>query len=202
MSIVLLVEGGTERALTDKIKEFLDQRAEAHGLPRIALQTRKIKSINPDALGRQIELQLQTPGITAVVGLIDVFPKFRNAGEAKNFLRRTANKAGVTQGFYAHAAQYDVEAWLLPYWEDICRHVGVKQGSPSGNPEQVNDIRPPSYHLKDLYQRAKPPHKYVKTTEMPAILKNKDLTISANACPELKSLLNTLLTLSDLPLLP
>ena len=33
---------------------------------------------------------------------------------------------------------------------------------------------------------------------MAAILKNKDLTIIANQCPEFKAFLNTLLTLSNL----
>ena len=54
----------------------------------------------------------------------------------------------------------------------------------------------------ELYLRAKPPRKYRKTIEMPVILRDKDLTFSANACPEFKSFLNTLLTLSNLPLLP
>jgi hypothetical protein len=42
----------------------------------------------------------------------------------------------------------------------------------------------------------------VKTIEMAAILYNKDLTIAANRCPELKSLLNTLLKLGNLTPLP
>ena len=201
MSIVLLVEGRTEGALTNKIKEFLDQRAHAHGHPKVALKPKPIVNTDEADLGRRIKLELQNARVIAVVGLIDVFPNFKNAEAAKNFLRSAANKAGVVEGFYAHAAQYDVEAWLLPYWDDICRRLGVNQGRPGNDPEQVDDIKPPSYHLKGLYQRANPPRKYVKTTQMPAILKNKDLTISANACPEFKSLLNTLLKLNDLPLL-
>ncbi len=37
---------------------------------------------------------------------------------------------------------------------------------------------------------------------MAAILRNQDLTVAASQCPELKSLLNTLLTLAGLALLP
>lgn len=198
MTIFLLVEGETERALTRKIKEFLDKRAEAHGQPKSALKSRKIKSIKPVPLGKQIELQLRTSGVTAVVALLDVYPDFKHANEAKRFLLNAARSA---DSFYAHAAQYDVEAWLLPFWDDICKRIGVKQKSPGHNPEQVNRTKPPSYHLKELYKRAKPPRKYSKTLEMPAILKNKDLAKSADACPELKKLLNTLLKLSNLPLL-
>ena len=56
--------------------------------------------------------------------------------------------------------------------------------------------------LQELYRRAKPPRKYVKATEMYAILQGKDLTVSANRCPEFKAFLNTLLTLSHLEPLP
>ena len=200
MTIVLLVEGSTEKTLTDKLKEYLDQQAELAGRPRVALRAGKIKSTEPHALGQQIKLQLQTQNTAAVIGLIDVFPHFSDAQAARTFLRQAAERAGVTQHFYPHAAQYDVEAWLLPYWDDICRRIAVRQGAPGGNPEMVDSIRPPSYRLKELYQRAG--RKYVKTLEMPAILKGKDLSVAAHACFELKSLLNTLLQLCNLPLSP
>jgi hypothetical protein len=196
LTIVLLVEGSTEKTLTDKIKEHLDQRAESLGRPRVALRAVKIKNIEPHALGQQIRLHLQTQHTTDVVGLIDVFPHFTSAPAAKLFLREAAERAGVRQHFHPHAAQYDVEAWLLPYWDDICRRIGVKQGPPGGNPEMVDDLKPPSYRLKELYQRAG--RKYVKTIEMPAILKGKDLSVAAKACAELRNLLDTLLLLSNL----
>ncbi len=199
LTIVILVEGSTEKTLTDKLKEYLDRQAELAGSPRIAVRARKIKSTEPQALGQQIRLQLQTQNTTDVVGLIDVFPHFTDAQAAKTFLRQAAERAGVMQHFYPHAAQYDVEAWLLPYWDDICRRIGVREGPPGGNPEMVDNVRPPSYRLKELYQRAG--RRYIKTIEMPAILKGKDLGIAANACVELKSLLNTLFRLSNLPLL-
>jgi len=201
VTIVLLVEGETEIALKGAIKQFLDQRAAQHERPRIRLQSRKIKSISREALGKQIRLELQTAGVTSVVGLIDVFPQFKHAdaAAAKSFLLDAARSAGIIKGFYAHAAQYDVEAWLLLYWGAICQRIGVRQGPPGGDPEQVNGVKPPSRRLEDLYGRAK--RAYVKTTEMPAILAGKDLTVAANACPEFKSLLNTLLKLNDLPLL-
>ncbi len=200
--IVLLVEGHTEKALTNKIKEFLDERAQTYRRPKVALRPKPLMSLREDELVRRIRLELQNPQVTGIVGLIDVFPAFKNAEEAKGFLRRAANQAGVAQRFYTHAAQYDVEAWLLPYWDDICQRVGVQQGRPRNDPELVDDTKPPSRRLMELYMRTKPPRKYRKTIEMPAILKDKDLTVSANACPEFKSLLNTLLMLSDLPPLP
>jgi hypothetical protein len=136
----------------------------------------------------------------AVVALIDVFPNHADAGTAKAAL---VEKAGNAANFYAHAAQYDVEAWLLPFWGDICRRVGVTQQAPGNHPEQVDQNTPPSYHLKELYRLAKPkPRKYVKTTEMYAILRNKDLLTIASQCTEFKAFVNTLLTLSELTPLP
>jgi hypothetical protein len=64
----------------------------------------------------------------------------------------------------------------------------------------VDGVRPPSYRLKELYQRAG--RRYIKTIEMPAVLKGKDLSIAAAACAELKSLLNTLFLLSNMPRSP
>ena len=199
MRIVLLVEGETEIALKAVLKRFLDERAAEYGQPHIRLRPRKIKSTNLESLGRQIRAELQARENTAVVGLIDVFPRFKHANAAKNYLVEAARSAGVSRGFHAHAAQYDVEAWLLPYWDDICDRIGFQQGQPGHSPEEVDDIKPPSYHLRELYRRAK--REYTKTDQMPIILGDKDLTIAANACPELKSLLNTLLKLNDLPLL-
>ncbi len=194
-TIVLVVEGATEKALKEKIKLFLDERAENQKKPRIRLQARNFKSLNPTDLRYQAEDALEK-GAAAVVALIDVYPRFRNAAEAKDWLRQAT---GNPSGFYAHAAQFDVEAWLLPYWDAICGRIGVKQSSPGANPEQVDNQNPPSKRLKTLYQRAKPkPKRYVKQIEMAAILRDKDLTLAAAQCPELKAFLNTLLTLSNL----
>jgi hypothetical protein len=131
--------------------------------------------------------------------LIDVYPEFASAQEAKEFLRDAAEN---NPRFYAHAAQYEVEAWLLPYWDSICQRLKVQKKVPGQNPELVNHVRPPSEHLKELYRLAKTrPRKYIKTTERNAILRGKDLTIAANQCPEFKALLNTLLQLGGLALL-
>jgi len=200
MTIVLLVEGDTERALKDHLKAFLDQRADAEGKPRVRLETRPEVGHTKGRFRNRVRLELDKPGVTAVVALIDVFPNYADASAAKADL---AEKAGNAADFHAHAAQYDVEAWLLPFWGDICRRVGVTQSAPGNNPEQVDQNTPPSYRLKELYRLAKPkPRRYVKTTEMYAILRNKDLRTIAGQCAEFKVFINTLLTLSELTPLP
>ena len=196
MTIVLLVEGQTETALREHLKRFLDDRATAGGRPKTALRTKDIMTLNPGKLRGRIRLELGQPEVTAVVGLIDVYPRFLSASEAKVFLRETA---GNDPHFYAHAAQFEVEAWLLPYWESICARLGTaRQAAPGPRPEQVDHEKPPSHHLKELYRLVKPCRKYIKTQEMAAILRGKDLTVPANQCPEFKALLNTLLDLSGL----
>ena len=196
MTVVLLVEGDTETALKDKLKEFLDAHARTQDRPKVRFRTKDIMSLNPNRLCRRVRLELDDPQVTAVVGLIDVYPRFPDADAAKGFLRQAV---GQEPHFYAHAAQFDVEAWLLPYWDAICRRVQVQQVAPGVHPEQVNQQNLPSKRLEELYRRAKPkPRKYVKPIEMAAILRDKDLTIAAAQCPEFKAFLNTLLTLSSL----
>ncbi len=195
MTIVLLAEGATETALKQKLKAFLDKRAKSEDRPKVALRAKDIMTLNPDRLSRRIQLELRDPRVEAVVGLVDVYPHFTSAIKAKDFLRQAAN--GEPR-FHAHAAQYDVEAWLLPYWNAICRRIRVKQTAPGPHPEQVDRDHPPSKRLAKLYRRAKPARKYVKPKEMAAILRDKDLAIAANACPEFKKLLNTLLGLAGL----
>jgi hypothetical protein len=199
MTIVLLAEGRTEVALRGPLKEFLDARAALRGCPRVALRIKDIMTLNEGKLRARIRNELAQADVTGVIGLIDVYPNFQNAAAARDFLR---GAAGDEPRFHPHAAQYEVEAWLLPYWSDICCRLGVRHTAPATQPELVNDIRPPSAWLAELYRLANPPRKYTKPIEMAAILKGKDLTVAANQCAELKALLNTLLNLSGLPLLP
>ncbi len=200
MSVVLLAEGDTERALKEHLKSFLDNRVILEGRQRLTLVSRSYLSLRKDKLKRQVQLLLDEPGIEAVVALIDVFPNFADAAEAKAWLREST---GDPNRFYAHAAQFDVEAWLLPYWDDICRRLKLDKRKPSGHPEHVDGQRPPAYHLDELYRQAKPKaRKYNKPIEMREILRGKDLTVAADVCPEFRSFLNTLLALNRLSVLP
>ena len=195
MTVVLLVEGGTETVLKDHLKHFLDVRADSEGRPKVALRTKDIMTLNEGKLRGRIRLELNVSDVTALVGLVDVYPRFADAAAAKAFLLRAANG---DPRFYAHAAQYEVEAWLLPYWEAICGRVGVRQAKPGPDPEKVDLDRPPSRRLEELYRLAKPSRRYIKTIETATILRGRDLTVAAGQCPELMVLLNTLLSLGGL----
>lgn len=197
MTAVLLVEGATETALKKHLKRFLDQRAEWEGKQKLALRAKPFRMmLRQDHLRKRIQLELKDSRVTAVIGLVDVYPTFASADEAKEYLRCAA---GNDERFYAHAAQYDVEAWLLPYWNVICNRLGVHRTRPRNHPEQVNNLSPPSKHLEKLYRLAK--RKYKKPLEMTAILEKQDLGVAARECQELRLFLNTLLQLGDFTLL-
>jgi hypothetical protein len=197
-----LVEGKTETAFKDKLKAFLDTRCEQQGKPKIGLRTKPMNTrlMSAGRIRERVTMSLRDPEVVCVIALVDVYPSFESAQAAKKFLREAV---GDKPRFHAHAAQFDFEAWLLPYWDDICKRLGVKKKKPGANPEQVNKLKPPSKHLAELYRLAKSRrYSYDKARDGKAILQNKDLTQAANQCPELKSLLNTLLRCAGLDLLP
>ena len=194
MTVVLLVEGATETALKRHPKRFLDERAGKEMMPKLALRTKSFGGHPTERkLRKRLELELRNKKVRAVVGLLDVYPKFSSAREAKTFLR---DAVGDDQRFYAHAAKYDAEAWLIPYWDVICRRISLNRARPGRNPEAVNSIRPPSKRLEELYRSAR--RRYTKPIEMSAILEGQDLAVAARECEELRLLLNTLLRLGGL----
>jgi hypothetical protein len=201
MKIVLLVEGKTETAFQEKLGAFLGERCEQQGKPKIGLRTKPMDTrlMNAERVRERVMMSFRDPDVTRVLALVDVYPRFESAQEAKTFLRKAV---GDEPRFHAHAAQFDFEAWLLPYWDDICKCLKVRKQKPAANPEQVNCLKPPSQHLIELYHLAKPPRSYDKARDGKAILRDKDLTVAANQCPELKDLLNTLLGCAGLELLP
>jgi hypothetical protein len=197
--IVLLVEGKTETTLKEVLKKFLDDQATREGRPRVKVNTKPLDTrlLNPERVRDQVALSLRDQEVVCVVGLVDVYPRFRSAQEAKEFLRQAAS--GEPK-FHAHAAQFEVEAWLLPFWQDICHKLRVQRQPPGANPEQVDLQTPPSRHLSELYRLAN--RSYDKPRDAKAILQGKDLTVVASQCPEFRALLNTLLMCAGLTTMP
>ena len=196
--IVLLVEGATERAFKDVVKRFLDGRCAKEGRPKVGLTTRILDSrlLDGKTVCDEVRMALGRSETIGVVALIDVVcsgspRRFGNAAEAIDFLQGAAPK---DPRFRAHAAQYDFEAWLLPYWDDICNKLKIKAKSPGAEPEAVNHDKPPSRRLKDLYRKAPHHRDYDKVRDARAILEGKDLILSARKCHQLKAFLNSLLT--------
>src|SRR5580700_9407458 len=99
---------------------------------------------------------------------------------------------GANDRFHPHAAQYDFEAWLLPFWSDIQELAGHRKGAPPGPPESVNHNHPPSHHIKEIFEIGSRGKSYSKIRDAARILRGKDLTIAADKCSELKAFLNTI----------
>jgi hypothetical protein len=103
---------------------------------------------------------------------------------------------GQNPSVHPHVAQHDFEAWLLPYWSEIQKLAGHNRNAPAGLPESINHNRPPSYHLKEIFRIGRCRDDYSKPRDANRILRNKDLSVAAARCPELKAFLNTIITLS------
>jgi hypothetical protein len=193
VKIAMLVEGRTEMAFLPYLREFLK--------PRLVGRMPKLDPVpysripKGEQLKREVEKLLRKAD--AVIALTDVYtgtnpPDFDDAEDAKNKMR---NWVGGIGQFYPHAAQYEFEAWLLPFWNRIQQLAGSTRTTPGAYPEQVNHTRPPSHHISEAYRTGIKGDRYVKALDAPRILRGRDLFIAVQACPELKALVNTILRL-------
>ncbi|MGA3039932.1 MAG: DUF4276 family protein [Bryobacteraceae bacterium] len=70
--------------------------------------------------------------------MTDVYTGNRDFVDAADAKRKMREWVGPNERFFAHAAQYEFEAWLLPYWEKIQILAKSDVGAPAGKPESVN----------------------------------------------------------------
>lgn len=79
-----------------------------------------------------------------------------------------------------------------------CLHqILVTPSAPSGAPEKVNHNKPPSYWVKEIFKLGDCKRDYSKIIDGKAILKNQDLMVAIQACPELKAFVNRIIALCD-----
>jgi hypothetical protein len=196
LKITILVEGKTESALKPHLIGFLAKRLEGR-MPRLDMFPYHGRIPKGDDLRRKVEnLVSGSQPSDAVIALTDVYTgtsDFLDAADAKAKMRQWV---GSNASFHPHVAQYDFEAWLLPYWDDIQQLAGHNRKPPSGAPESVDHNHPPSYHLREIFRIGTCRDDYSKPRDANRILRNKDLAIAAARCPELKAFLNTIITLS------
>ena len=198
MKIAIIVEGQTEKAFLPHLRNFLSARLPGR-MPDLDPVPYNGRIPTGDKLKRDVERLLndRRQPADAVIALTDVYtgatpPQFTDAAAAKDQLRRWV---GSNDRFFPHAAQHDFEAWLLPFWDEIQRLAGHNQANPGTSPERVNHMNPPAHRLQAIFRAGNRGKAYVKPRDAGRILRGKDLLISAQACPELRLLLNTILTL-------
>ena len=191
MKISLIVEGQTEKVFVPRLRDYLQDLL--HGkMPSLHTVPQNGRIPVGYKLNNLVE-GLLTKGKSPsdhVVAITDVYPDYPDASEAKAALRNSVtNKAR----FHPHAAQYEFEAWLLPYWGRIREISGHNQSSPGSNPETVNNSNPPSNRIKEVYRIGQKRYSYKKVIDAAKILQGQDLLLAIQQCPELKSLVNTIL---------
>jgi Domain of unknown function (DUF4276) len=196
MKIAILVEGATEVAFREKLREFLQSRLEQK-MPRLDFKPQHGRVPKEEKLKRLVEKLLDNDGYDAVIALTDVYTgtqDFQDANDAKDQMMRWVDK---NPKFYPHTALHDFEAWLLPYWTTIQKLAKHNRSVPSGLPETVNHQKPPSYRIKEIFSLGQCRRDYNKVIDGKAILKKNDLMIAIQACPELKAFVNRIISLCD-----
>ena len=116
-----------------------------------------------DRLQRIVQ-NLLSNGFDHVIALTDVYTGKREFKDASDAKKKMSEWAGEESRFHPHAAQYDFEAWLLPYWPYIQKMAGHNKAVPANNPETVNHEKSPCYHIKEIFELGKK-RSYVKTRD-------------------------------------
>lgn len=197
MRIVILVEGKTERAFMPTLRRFLSQRLVGQ-MPNLDPLPYDGRIPKGEKLHRVVESLLndRRRRADAVIALTDVYTGTHDFIDATDAKVKMKQWVGNIPNFYPHTAQYDFEAWLLPFWPTIQQLARHNQAAPPGNPETINHNNPPAYRLKAIFEVGRCRDSYVKPRDAKRILEENDLLISANLCSELKAFLNTILILS------
>ncbi|MFM8570050.1 MAG: DUF4276 family protein [Pirellula sp.] len=205
MRIAILVEGRTERVFQPYLRSFLNGHLRGQ-MPKLDFVPQDGGIPTNEKLLRVVEnlLHDRKSPADAVIALTDVYtgknpPLFTDANDAKQKLNQWVRG---NPKFYPHVALHDFEAWLLPYWSKIQRLAKSNRTSPAPNPETVNHGNPPAYRLQEVFRTGGHKKSYTKTIDAPRILKGEDLLVSINACSELKSFVNRIISLCGGTLIP
>jgi hypothetical protein len=196
MKIAILMEGETERVFLPFLREFLNPKL-AGEMPRLVPRIYNGRIDKGDKLRRVVDALLRGPEPDAdhVIALTDVYTGTKDFEDAADAKQKMRSWVGHNPKFHPHAAQYDFEAWLLPYWSTIQNLAKHNLKVPSGKPESVNHNKPPAHRIREIFAHGRSPRHYVKTRDARRILEGKDLGVAVSACPELKAFVNTILTL-------
>ena len=204
MKISIIAEGKTEKAFLSHLRMFLEPRLTGM-MPAFSANIYDGRIPTGDALKKRVLLLLNgSKPSDHVIALTDVYTgmnqhDFTDASDAKNKMRLWV---GQEPRFHPHAAQYDFETWLLPYWDRILELARHNQSAPGGDPEKVNHNNPPSKRIIEVFRRGQGRDDYVKARDINRILENRDLLISVEQCSELKALVNTVLSICGGKIIP
>ncbi|MEH2381013.1 MAG: DUF4276 family protein [Nostoc sp.] len=196
MKIAILVEGATEVAFKEKLREFLQTRL-GQQMPRLKFIPQHGRIPKEEKLRRVVEnLLTGNSAYDAVIALTDVYTGTNDFQDAADAKAQMMEWVGNNPRFYPHTALHDFETWLLPYWKTIQSLAKHNRSAPSGSPETVNHQKPPSYWIKEIFKSGGR-QDYDKPIHGTKILKDNDLMIAIQSCPELKAFVNQIVSLCD-----
>jgi hypothetical protein len=196
VKITLIVEGKTEKAFLPYLRAFLQNHLVGR-MPKLEVNPYDGRIPTGAKLDRIVQnLLTGRNAADHVIALTDVYtgsqpPQFNDARDAKEQMSRWVHN---NPKFHPHAAQYDFEAWLLPYWSTIQQLAHHNRAAPPGNPESVNHDRPPSRRIKEVFEAGQCRYSYVKPRDAGRILRDNNLSVAVGQCAELKALVNTILS--------
>jgi hypothetical protein len=195
MKITIICEGKTEQAFKEPLNAFL-QTLLPGKMPSLRFDVHHGSIPTGEKLKRVVEelLAARLRPANAVIGLTDVYPSFTDAQDAKIKMREWV---GAEPRFHPHVALHDFEAWLLPYWDRVTQLAGRKAKAFGTNPETINHGNPPAHRLSRLFEAGTCRDSYSKPRDAKRILKDVDLMIAIEKCPELKGFVNTIIRLCD-----
>ncbi|MBI4384984.1 MAG: DUF4276 family protein [Nitrospinae bacterium] len=205
MKIALIVEGKTEKAFMPHLRKYLERHL-AGCMPSLDPLPYGGRIPTGDQLKRIVSNLLENGRNPAdhVIALTDVYtgpqsPDFKDAQDAKTKMRQWV---GNEPRFHPYAAQHEFEAWLLPYWSCIQKLAGRNKAAPSSTPETVNHHNPPSRRIKEIFRIGQHRNHYIKPRDADRILRDNDLGVAVSQCPELKALINTILSVCGSKTIP
>jgi hypothetical protein len=172
-------------------------------MPKIKFISHDGRIPKRDKLQRIVDnLLIGKDAFDAVIALTDVYTGTNDFQDAADAKAKMSDWVGNNPNFYPHVAQHDFEAWLLPYWSKIQKLAISNKSLPGSIPEKVNHGNPPSYRIKEIFETGKCQRSYNKIRDAARILKDQDLMVSINQCPEFKAFINTILKLCQGDLIP
>jgi hypothetical protein len=198
MRIALMIEGRTEKVFLPSLRTFLESKLPGR-MPRLDPVPYDGLIPKDEKLKKEVHRLLndRKRPADAVIALTDVHTgsratDFHDAADAKKKMR---DWVGEEARFIPQAAQFEFEAWLLPYWPVLQRLAGHNAGPPGPEPERVDHDNPPSKRISELFRRGNKGKSYVKVRDATRVLREADLNTSIEQCSELKALINAILKL-------
>ncbi|MCH7719816.1 MAG: DUF4276 family protein [Planctomycetes bacterium] len=189
MRVVVICEGKTEVTLRPAWTKLVQRRRLTKATAAIKTRAMRGPVCQPKLVRVVGELGAKSD-VAGIIVLTDVYPA-SSAQEVMGKINRLVAEAAPKAPCRTHVAQFDVEAWAMPFWDEIAASLGFEASRPRAKPEDINHKNPPSKRLRALYRRAG--YAYDKVRDGRKWLTADRLERAAKDCPQLKDFLNSLL---------